>query len=180
MKGPNKDLKVVLIGRNLKYREEEKMKEAVNTKKMYSCHKYVITIMLSLFLFSPCVISQAKEKDDKEKKAQVKKAEESAVISKKQVVGTVSSINMQSISVAYSDDQSKGIMHEMLLNLDENIAVQRKKNLKEIKEGDMVRVTFEEAVIEIDGKQKFRRIAKIVSFVKAAPKPKEIIRFELK
>jgi len=93
----------------------------------------------------------------------------------KEVQGEISGITKRSISIVYGRDNAKGIEYEMLLPFTkESIKVEHKKNLNEFFQGDTVKVSYEESIEEnAQGEKKEDRRAKVISFIKAAPKKTE-------
>lgn len=87
----------------------------------------------------------------------------------RQVSGEVAGISQNFIAVLY--DQDSKASYEIALAVDKDARLERVKDIKDIKAGDSVTVRYEET-IEIEGKitKVKSRIAKVISFVKAAPK----------
>jgi len=102
----------------------------------------------------------------------------------KTVSGEVSGISPNFIAIIYGQD--KKTSYEMALPIDKNTKVERKDSLKEIGAGDTVSVKYEEITQAHKektqkGKEKevtktLGRLAKVITFVKAAPK--ELQSFE--
>jgi hypothetical protein len=110
--------------------------------------------------------NEASKKEDKDK------PRVTTVI--KELQGELSGIGHNSLSITYQRDTEKGIEYDMLFYLDKkNIKLQHKKSLSEINLGDMVNVSYDEVNEETDGGIKTKRIAKEVSFIRAAPKKVE-------
>ena len=109
----------------------------------------------------------------------------------RQIRGEIGSINNDYISIVYKRDNRKGVEYEMLLPIDKNVQLRNRQGLKDLKEGDTVVIQYEESTVEYDDadqgeeegkgktKQRLRRKAKVISFVKSAkPKP-EVVREEV-
>jgi hypothetical protein len=133
----------------------------------------LIKMIMSLILFSGLICSVNAAEKGAEDKEEPKK-----ITLEKTVSGDVSGISPNFIAILYGQD--KKTSYEMALVIDKNTKVERKKSLKEIGAGDTVSVKYEETTQTHKektekGKEKditkiLVRLAKVVSFVKAAPK----------
>jgi len=86
------------------------------------------------------------------------------------VNGEISGITKKFISVVYKKDAETNTDYEMLILIDENVRLDHKKSLSELNVGDSVSIEYEDATVEDSAKrQKLRRTAKVISFVKSAP-----------
>lgn len=92
----------------------------------------------------------------------------------KEVQGEISGIGRDYIAIVYDRDTEKGVEYEILLPIEEDIKLVRKRKLNEIKVGDIVGVQYEESK---EG-PKLSRKAKIISFIKPAEKKPEPVEME--
>lgn len=90
----------------------------------------------------------------------------------KGISGEVSAISKDFIAIVYRRDEAKGTEEEVALPIAKDVIIERKKSLSEIGIGDIVDVEFEEAAEETNEGHKSKRVAKVISFVRAAPPPK--------
>lgn len=91
----------------------------------------------------------------------------------KGISGEVSAVSNDFIAVVYRRDESKGSEEEIALPLAKDVIVEHKKALSEIGIGDMVDIEFEEIEEETKEGSRSKRVAKVVRFVRAAPKQAE-------
>lgn len=122
-------------------------------------------ISLTLFIASIglCAVALAFAQDKEAKKA-------GGVI--KGISGEVSAISKDFIAIVYRRDEAKGTEEEVALPIAKDVIIEHKKSLAEIGAGDMVNVEFEEVAEETDQGPRSKRVAKVISFLRAAPKPK--------
>lgn len=90
----------------------------------------------------------------------------------KGISGEVSAISKDFIAIVYRRDEAKGTEEEVALPIAKDAIIEHKKSLSEIGVGDMVNVEFEEVTEETDSGFRSKRIARVISFTRAAPKPK--------
>lgn len=90
----------------------------------------------------------------------------------KGISGEVSAISKDFIAIVYRRDEAKGTEEEVALPIAKDVIIEHKKSLSEIGAGDIVNVEFEEVTEETDSGFRSKRIAKVISFIRAAPKPK--------
>jgi hypothetical protein len=90
----------------------------------------------------------------------------------KGISGEVSAISKDFIAIVYRRDAARGSEEEIALPIAKGVIVEHKKNLSEIAIGDMVDVEFAEITEETKEGPKSKRIARVISFVRAAPAPK--------
>lgn len=110
--------------------------------------------------------------------AQEGKQELKKITVEKTVSGEVSGISSNFIAILYGQD--KKTSYEMALTIDKNTKVERKDSLKEIGVADTVSVKYEETTQthkektekgkEKDVTKVLGRVAKVISFIKSAPK----------
>ncbi|UCC94455.1 MAG: hypothetical protein JSW40_06495 [Candidatus Omnitrophota bacterium] len=86
----------------------------------------------------------------------------------KELEGQVVGINKRCIAVVYSRDRIKGSESEIMLPVDEETEVVHRRSLENINVGDTVRIQFEEETEERKGKQRMKRKARAVRFVRPA------------
>jgi uncharacterized protein YuzE len=89
-------------------------------------------------------------------------------IQTKEVIGEIISLtplkNPKLIGIAY---EKEGVGEDIFFEIDKNVKVVHKKNLDEIKLGDLVAITYEERIqVNKEGKEEVKKIAKIIRFVK--------------
>jgi lipopolysaccharide export LptBFGC system permease protein LptF len=96
----------------------------------------------------------------------------------KEVEGEISAIGKDYIAVVYERDNTKGEEYEILLPIDKDIKLVRKKSLDQIGVGDKVSIQYEELTEEYKEGPKQKRRAKIISFVKPAEKKPEAVESE--
>ena len=120
-------------------------------------------IILGLVLFYLAAALEAGERDEE--------GIETVVV--KEVSGEVYALNRNRITLIYSRDEEKGVEYEILLPFDKDVELVHKRSLDEIKIGDTVGVKYEETTIEYKDKKSFRRKAKEIRFIKAAPREEE-------
>lgn len=91
-----------------------------------------------------------------------------------EVSGEISAIGKDFIAIIYKRDESKGAEYEMLVPIDTDTKLERRKSLSELNIGDTVRIQCEDITLEdASGEQKMERKAKLVSFVSPAVKKPE-------
>lgn len=104
-----------------------------------------------------------------------KSKQEAKVTSKTgEIEGEISAMGKNYIAIVYK--REKDTEYEMLLPMDsKKVKIERKKDLSELKIGDIVRIKYEDTTIEdSEKKQTMERKAIVISFVKPAPaKPPE-------
>ena len=88
------------------------------------------------------------------------------------ISGEVSAISKDFIAIVYGRNAAKGSEEEIALPIAKDVIIEHKKNLSEIGAGDTVDVEYEEISEETKEGTKSKRVAKVVSFVRAAPAPK--------
>lgn len=88
----------------------------------------------------------------------------------KGVSGEVSGISKDFIAIVYRRDEARGSEEEIGLPIATDVILEHKKSLSEIGVGDMVDVEFEEAEEETQEGPRSKRVAKVVRFIRAAPK----------
>ena len=104
--------------------------------------------------------------------------EDGVVVVTKQITGKVSAINPREhfLTVIYERVKEHGVEYEMLLSFTDDVELEYKRNLSELKYGDTVRVSYEEKQQEAtrqtaDGKtERYTKIlareAKVITFMK--------------
>lgn len=90
----------------------------------------------------------------------------------KGISGEVSAISKDFIAIVYRRDAAKGTEEEIALPIAKDVIIEHKKSLSEIGAGDLVDVEFEEISEETGEGPKSKRVAKVISFLRAAPAPK--------
>lgn len=90
----------------------------------------------------------------------------------KGISGEVSAISKDFIAIVYRRDEAKGTEEEIALPIAKGVIIEHKKNLSEIAVGDTVNVEFEEVAEEAREGARLKRVAKVISFTRAAPPPK--------
>lgn len=90
----------------------------------------------------------------------------------KGISGEVSAISKDFIAVVYRRDEAKGTEEEIALPIAKGVIIEHKKNLSEIGVGDTVNVEFEEVAEEPREGARSKRVARVISFTRAAPPPK--------
>lgn len=117
--------------------------------------KILLAAIIIAFSFNNSLFAQGKDK-------------------RKAITGEVSAISKDFIAIVYNRNQERGSEEEIALPLAKNVIIEHKKSLSEIAVGDMVSVEFEE-MSESDerGGERTKRTARVLSFVRAAPKKTE-------
>jgi len=87
------------------------------------------------------------------------------------ISGEVSAVSKDFIAVVYRSDKEKGSEEEIALPVAAEAVVEHKQSLSEIGIGDMVDVEYEEYTEETADGPKSKRVAVVVRFLRAAPKP---------
>jgi hypothetical protein len=82
------------------------------------------------------------------------------------VSGEITGINRSSISVLYDHDYDAGVEYEVLIPTDENTVFKHKRNLKELKVGDLISAEYEKPV---EG-SKHKGRAKVINFIQSGVK----------
>ncbi len=90
-----------------------------------------------------------------------------------EISGEVGAIGYNSISIIYERNEKTGMEYEMLIPVDANTKLERKKSLNELKIGDKIKIQFEDATSEDSGEEKLERKAKVISFLSSAIKKPE-------
>ena len=105
--------------------------------------------------------------------------EDGVVVVTKQITGKVSAINPREhfLTVIYEQMKEQGVEYEMLLSFTDDVELQYKRDLNELKYGDTIRVSYEEKQQEAkrqtaDGKtERYTKIlareAKVITFMKS-------------
>lgn len=87
-----------------------------------------------------------------------------------EITGEIGYLDDKYISIIYAHDDEARAEYEVLLPIEDGgVTVDRKKSLKELSMGDTVTVGYEQGVENVRGKQKMRRKARSVQFIKSAP-----------
>ncbi len=87
------------------------------------------------------------------------------------ISGQVSAVTKDFIAVVYRSDEAKGSEEEIALPVAGDAVVEHKQSLSQIGVGDMVDVEYEEYSEETPEGPKSKRVAVVVRFLRAAPKP---------
>lgn len=90
----------------------------------------------------------------------------------KGISGEVSAISKDFIAIVYRRDATGGSEEEIALPIAKGVIIEHKKNLSEIGVGDMVNVEFEEVTEDTGEGPRSKRVARVISFVRAAPPAK--------
>jgi len=86
-----------------------------------------------------------------------------------QAEGEITRITKDSILLLYKTDKEKGVEYEAAFPINKNVELVHFISLSDLKVGDMVRVSYEDAVTLLpDNSQKVQRKTKSISFIKAA------------
>ncbi len=85
----------------------------------------------------------------------------------KEVEGPISGIGKDYISIIYQKDDNDGIDYEIMLPLSEDMAMEHKQNLANLKVGDTVRVQYEETTEQNEKGPQSSRKAQGITFVKS-------------
>ena len=85
----------------------------------------------------------------------------------KEVEGEIAWMNKNSIAVTYKSDAEAHSEEEILLPLNDNIKIEHKKDLSEIKIGDRVRVRFVEETTDRGDTQVLKCMIKTITFIKS-------------
>ena len=124
-------------------------------------------LLVLIFPFVFAGISNAQESGKEPPKEEI-------VTETKDVTGRVSGMSHNFIAITYGQSQDGQAALEMAFNLDSKIRVGHKNSLKEIKMDDMVQVTYDEiTTTKADGSKSFRRVARVVTFLRPAQKQVE-------
>ena len=91
-------------------------------------------------------------------------------ITAKEVQGEISGITKDYISVIYKKDEEKGVDYEIFLPIEQDIGLEHKQNLGELKLGDIVRIEYQETTEQDEKSIKSSRKAKAINFVKSGKK----------
>ncbi|MDD5730520.1 MAG: hypothetical protein PHN57_05280 [Candidatus Omnitrophica bacterium] len=111
-------------------------------------------------------------------RAQDKKENNVSVLSK-EITGVVSGLSSNFIAVTLTVESESVPATEFAFNIDKKIRVVHKKNLSEIKFGDTVKINYDETTKTLDdGRKIVKNTAKMITFLKAAPK--EAAQVEIK
>ena len=106
------------------------------------------------------------------------KPEDTAIIITKEVTGKVSAINTRGhfLTLIYQQDKAHGVENEILLTFQDDLKLQLLRDLRELKFGDTIKVSYEEKQQDAerkteDGKSEpftkvLSRDAKVIMFVK--------------
>lgn len=86
----------------------------------------------------------------------------------KGVSGEVSSVSKDFIAIVYRRDAAKGTEEEVAFPIAKDVKIEHKKSLGQIGIGDMVDVQFEEVTEETKEGIKSKRVAKVITFLRAA------------
>jgi hypothetical protein len=106
-----------------------------------------------------------------EETANKENPKEKVIVETKEILGEVSGISGNFLAVAYGRDPQSGAGLEMAFNIDNKVRIAHKRSIRDINFGDTVKVVYEETTtIKEDGLKISQRVAKMVSFVKAAEK----------
>ncbi len=118
-----------------------------------------ITVTAVIFLSFTCLLS-----------AQEAKTEKKIETREKEVSGKITSLSSNFLAVESGIDQNEGAALESAFNLDKNVRVIHKKNLKELNIGDTVSVGYEETIETMEDGRKMRKSAvKTITFLNPAP-----------
>jgi len=86
----------------------------------------------------------------------------------KEVTGQVGFVRPAYLTVVYRRDAEKNMDHEMIFPLDEDVALQNKREFRELRSGDTVTVTYEEKRwVGEDGGERAKRKATRVRFIRS-------------
>lgn len=100
--------------------------------------------------------------------------QEKEEIARKSVAGEVSGLAPNFIAVLYGQSQESQAALEMAFDLDKDVKIEHRKSLKEINMGDTVEVAYLEITkTREDGRKISRRVAKVITFVRASEKQPE-------
>ena len=115
---------------------------------------------------------EAKPKENAQEKQEKPEKLVSHTSQIKEVLGEVTWVGKEYLSVTYNSDAQSGIEYEMLLPYDKkNVILEHKRNLGEINKGDTIRIKYEEELKDYDsGRQEVKRKGRVISFVRAAAK----------
>lgn len=100
----------------------------------------------------------------------------------KRLSGEIAGVSSNFLAVTYAIDK-KGA-HEMTMTIDENAKVLNKKGVKDLRNGDVVSIVYEETSEKIKVKKEDKeveevkvrgRVAKLITVNKAAPEPEAIV-----
>lgn len=114
----------------------------------------IVLAVLAIFILHTAVFSQEKTKI--------------AGSRLKIVSGEVSGIGRDFIAVVYNRDEAKGTEEEIALPIAKDVILEHRKSLEQIAVGDLVDVQFEDVKEETKEGTKTKRIARVITFVKAA------------
>ena len=104
--------------------------------------------------------------------AQTKDApsEDKVTVVKKSVAGEVTGVMANFIGVSSGEKSTTGAPREFAFNLNKDVKLEHKKELKQIGVGDTVKVDYDEVTTEkSDGSKSSKRVARTISFMKSAP-----------
>ena len=103
--------------------------------------------------------------------AQENTAEPKEEVANKLISGQVSGISGNFIAVDCGMNPEGTGSREMVFNVDEGVQIEHKKSIKEIGVGDTVDVAYDEITKTAqDGKKTSKRVARAISFIRAAEK----------
>jgi hypothetical protein len=95
-------------------------------------------------------------------------------VQSKEIQGEVSALCKDFIAISYYFDKDTNEEKEVLLPLDKYLKVERKGSLAQIGVGDIVFARYEEVKkIDHQGIERLERVAKVISFIRAAEKKSE-------
>ena len=120
--------------------------------------------------------SAAAEVADNKAAVPTPKKDEGTVVAnvEKSIGGEVSAINKNYISVVYHRDLNKHSQDEIGIPIGAGVTVEHKKDISQIGMGDTVEVKYEESVIkDKEGNKSSKRVAKVVTFIRAKEKKAE-------
>ena len=133
----------------------------------------LVIILVSVLCSASVCFAKNEGNSDSGKKSGGKKS-----VKEKEVYGQVGSITDDYLVVVYSKDEDNGVEYELLLPIDDGLVLNHKDNIGEIKEGDTVRICFEETTTEKDNKSEIKRKPTLLNFVKSGPGKEKIIHDE--
>lgn len=125
-------------------------------------NRYLAILLIAFLGLSNTAIAQQADKGKVKAEGRVMKG----------VSGEVSGISKDFIAIVYHRDPKTSSEEEIALPIAKDVKLEHKKSIDQIGVGDVVDVRFEEIAEETKEGIRTKRVAKVISFVRAAPAPK--------
>jgi hypothetical protein len=93
---------------------------------------------------------------------------------RREIEGKVSAVNSHFIAVECGVDVSNTYMIEMAFNIDKGVQIAHKKSIKDIGQGDIVKILYDEVTKTENNIKSAKRVARVVTFLKGSEKKKQL------